>query len=166
MKTTLYTCPSLFKFCSPPPWSFYCLVYFAECVITPPLICVILLNDVMDLGALILVVPCYVFYARMHQIYWRFDMDHMVFAITLFWYHKHRQTYTGHRGINIIRQTYFKNKQDLPKVKVYFWFYDQLDTRWWENRLKWMRGMFKSGLYRLAFRLMMGDRVGFSGRTI
>ena len=60
----------------------------------------------------------------------------------------------------------FKNKRDLPKVEVYFSFYDQLDSRRWEIRLKWMQGVLKSGLHRMAFRLTMRDRVGASGREI
>ena len=33
------------------------------------------------------------------------------------------------KNVSANYNTCTKNKQDLPKVEVYFWFYDQLDSR-------------------------------------
>ena len=56
----------------------------------------------MSLATLVLAAPYYVFYTTRHWIYCRLDKNGMVFAITLIWYHKHRQTHTWHAGTNII----------------------------------------------------------------
>ena len=71
--------------------------------------CVILLNDVVDLnllhlGILVLEAPCCVLYATRHRIYWKFNKNHMVFAITLVCYHNHRKTNIAHTGTNILTQ--------------------------------------------------------------
>ena len=65
-----------------PTYSFYCLVSLPVHVITPPF------NDIMGLNwlsldTLVPAAPCFVFYATRHQIYWRCDMDAMVFASNL-----------------------------------------------------------------------------------
>ena len=44
----------------------------------------------MSLGTLVLVAPCCLFCTTRHWIYCWFDIDDMVFAITLNWYHTHR----------------------------------------------------------------------------
>ena len=41
----------------------------------------------MHLGTLVPEAPCCVFFVIRHRIYWRFDIDDMVFANTLIWYH-------------------------------------------------------------------------------
>ena len=94
--TYTYTCPWILGqhlvISNPPaplppkPCSFCCLASLAECV------CIILFNDIMDLNLLSLstlvpVSPCCVFHATKHQIYWRFEMNDMVSASTLIWYH-------------------------------------------------------------------------------
>ena len=73
-------CPTFLKFCPTsqhPPTLFVALF-----------LCVILINDIMDLnlsslGNLVLTTPCCVFYATRNQIYRRFDTDDMVFASAL-----------------------------------------------------------------------------------
>ena len=76
--------------------------------------CVTLLNDIMDLNLLSVqyqhwhTVPaafCCEFDATMHQIYWRFDADNIVFASTLDITHKQTQDTQGPRT-NRLAHTY------------------------------------------------------------
>ena len=99
----LYCLRHFFKFCSSPPpqthTHFLLLCFFGW--MCDHATCFVLFNDIMDLnflglGTLVQAVPCYVFYATTHQIYWRCDTDGMVFAGTLIWDHTLRQTYTVH----------------------------------------------------------------------
>ena len=74
--------------------------------------CVILLNNIMDLdlsslGTLIWAAPCYVFYATRHHIYQRLDIDDMVFASTLIWYHTHRQAHSPAHIIEYVSEHIF-----------------------------------------------------------
>ena len=67
-----------------------------------------------SLGIVVPAAPC-LFHAKRHQIYERFDLDHMVLAGELNWYHTHRQIHTGkqwpidwhtHTNINLYHLLY------------------------------------------------------------
>ena len=95
MTESSYPCPIPFlKFCPTsqhPPTLFVALF-----------LCVILINDIMDLnlsslGNLVLTTPCCVFYATRNQIYTRCNTNNMVFVRTLICYYTQRRTDTSHR---------------------------------------------------------------------
>ena len=77
-----------FKFCSVPPtlliwlnvWDLMC--HFSNDIVN---------LNLSSIGTLVPVAPCGVFHATRNQIYWRFDMDNMVFTGTLILYHTHNK---------------------------------------------------------------------------
>ena len=61
----------------------------------------------LSLGTLLVpAAPCSVIHATRHRIYLRLEMDDIVFASTLIWYHTYRQTHTEQKGDNKLTQTY------------------------------------------------------------
>ena len=56
----------------------------------------LMIQQTCTCGALVLEASCCVFYATRHQVYSRFDINHMVFVSTLIWYHTPKQVYTQH----------------------------------------------------------------------
>ena len=73
-----------------------------------------------------LVQPCYLAICG-------FDNNGMVFAITLIWYHKHRQTHTGQTVTNIISHTY--EYMLTPLVICAHLYYTEWITFWYKKLL-------------------------------
>ena len=106
---------------------------------------VILLNDVTNLNLLslgALVALCYVVYATWHQIFWRFDLDDVVFASNLICYHTHTHTHTHtHKHTE-----HTKGPIDLQtRISIYwqqllcahnrYLYYTEWTTCWYKNLL-------------------------------
>ena len=82
---------------------------------------VILLNDVTNLNLLslgALVALCYVVYATWHQIFWRFDLDDVVFASNLICYHTHTHAH-AHTHTHTNTQSTQRDQQTYKHVSAY-----------------------------------------------
>ena len=89
--TPLYYLPLVLEFFSTflIPILFVALLLWLN--VWPHHTCVILLNDIIDLnllslGTIVPVAPCYVFYATRHQICWGFDPNDMDLTSIMIWY--------------------------------------------------------------------------------
>ena len=105
----LLTHPLFFQILlNPPPLLFLLRCFFGWFCddVTSVLFCLMILwTYFSSLGTLVSAPPC-MFYTTSDQVYWRCDTDDMVFTNILIWCPTHRQTHTGHVGVNRLTQTY------------------------------------------------------------
>ena len=100
--------------------------------------------SLLNLGILKLAAPCCVFYATRHRIYRKLNKGDMAFAISLIWYHKHRQTHTERTRTNALTDIY-KYIFTLRVMRA-----QQLHVLHWMNNF-WIQICFYRGAHCLCF---------------